>query len=176
MHHPSSPDLIRNTSAMFIFLYKSKKHRRDLSPLFYTSLDSGWGRKQAASEQNLWFYSDHTIGTLVLIISNAVHKCHLLVSKIHMTLQERRKDLMLLMNNQTSFYLFHLNRKIFFNLSSFLEEIISFICFSLVRIEVSWLIFCQSVLRAIKCRLGCIHKETHWEYFIYCQSVPCGIK
>lgn len=37
MHHPFSLDLIRNTSAMFIFLYKSKKHRRDLVPLFYPS-------------------------------------------------------------------------------------------------------------------------------------------
>lgn len=46
MHHPFSPNLIRNTSAMFIFLYKLKKRRRDLGPLFYTLLDSGlWGGK-----------------------------------------------------------------------------------------------------------------------------------
>lgn len=41
MHHPFSPNLIRNTSAMFIFLYKSEKRRRDLGPFFCTPLDSG---------------------------------------------------------------------------------------------------------------------------------------
>ena len=83
---------------------------------------------------------------------------------------------MALMNNQTCFYLFHLNRIIFFNLSSFVEEIISSICFSLVRIEASWLVFCQIVLQAIKCKLGVIHKETRGECFLHCQSVPCVFK
>lgn len=132
MHHPFSPNLIRNTSAMFIFLYESKKRRRDLGPLFYTLLDSGlWGEggrsrlpKRKTSDsiptapQVLLFWLES--------ISNAVRKCHLVVnSKLTWLFgKERLKSLSWITKSGGVFFnLFYLNRMSFLYLPSFLKDL-----------------------------------------------------
>lgn len=93
-----------------------------------------------------------------------------------MALQKRKTSILSWITKSVFFLLFLLKRDEFSVFAFVLKGIISSICFSLVVIEASWLIFCHNVLRAVKCRLGLIHKETHWECLLYHQSLLCGIK
>lgn len=172
MHHSFSPNLIRNTSAMFIFLCKSEKHRKDLGLLFHTPLTQGGGGSRLQKSKT----SDPILTTpRVLLLwpestSNAVHKCHLAVTR-----KVTRKNTSLSRIKET-FFPFYLNKRIFLHLPFFfLGEIITFISFYLFWMEVSGLIFCHSVLQSIKCGLGFYSQEAILRmYPLLPVTTPCN--
>lgn len=76
-HHPFPPDLIRNTSAMFIFLYKSKAQKRFKLSVLHP-LDCRWKKKWAyVSVKPHILCSLQTPSVRRESISNTVHQCHL---------------------------------------------------------------------------------------------------